>query len=250
MESVDLIQTLGLMLNNESKTFNGLTINYIVVDLMTAPNGNMSNKYVDCLLNWFECFISDPNYEKLISSICEDDENEINLLNGVRCHMLNSLTDIFFVICKLNKNWTLPCLNLKRDIENDHFMIKNRDFELNALRLNKYTSFLLNNLLKTKLKPSIQSNQSYFIQIEKLKSIKTFIEPIVIHVSCLNASTIMSDSLIKNILAKDLSEHSYKINFLNNLIDLFRINIERNLNLFFLKHHFNNVPGYSSTSKR
>jgi hypothetical protein len=250
MESVDIMQSLALMLNNESKIYNGLTVNYIIVDFMTAPNGNMSNKYVDCLLNWLECFVGDTNYEKVISNLGEIEDYECDLINGTRCHIINSLTDIFFVLCKLNKNWTLPCLSLMRDVENDYFMKKNRDYDLNVLRLNKYISSLLNSLVSTRLKPSTQTNQSYFIQIEKIKSIKTFIEPCVLHVNCLNASKIMSGSLVKNILAKDLAKYNYKINYLNNLIDLFRINIEKNLNLFFLKHYFNNTPSFLSNSKR
>lgn len=46
LESVDNLQSLSFLLNNKMSS-------QIVVDNLSAPDGNMSNKYVDCLLNWY-----------------------------------------------------------------------------------------------------------------------------------------------------------------------------------------------------
>jgi hypothetical protein len=224
LESVDLVQSLAFFLSHDSKSFDSTTpVNEIMIQFMSGPDGNMSNKYMNCLLNWFEYLIEDVIFEKAIET--QNEPNNEAMFNSSRCLMLNSLADIFLTLCRLNKSWSLPIIN-----SNDSNSL-NQNLALCMKRLNKLLSSLLNYLVITKLKPVISVNQSYFVLIEKIRSIKSYIEPLVIQ---------FSPTLISNGEDKAASslviETNTKMNYFNNLIDLFRINIDKNLNLFFLKH--------------
>ena len=47
LEGVDNMQSLSFLLNSTEST------QVAVVGNLSAPDGNMSNKYIDCLLNWY-----------------------------------------------------------------------------------------------------------------------------------------------------------------------------------------------------
>jgi hypothetical protein len=247
-ESNDCLQIISPLLKLDYKRVDlTQTTSSYLVDILSGPDGNMSNKYLKCLIDWFEFLIDDSNLEIAEDQHqqLEDEEEEENmkLLNSSRCFMVNSIGDIFYSLCKLNKKWGLPLVNKtisKSSEKNTSYCCSD-----NLIRMNKLTSLLINNLVITKYRPSINKNQSYFLLLEKLKSIRTFIEQLVLAMTSQNKSLIKSSKSKTNgfidKLATDLairSSYYFKITFLNNLIDSFQTSIDKNINLFFFKQFF------------
>lgn len=171
----------------------------------------------------------------------ETDANED--LNNIRCYMLNSLVEIFHVLCKSNHlNWRLPQQQqqqVDRTDLNENLLILNlnplkksgKDVNQNLRRLAQYSSLLINSLTTLRIKSSATKSEDTLGQlIYKLKSIKSFIEPF----------TVMSD-LKANETVRSLAMSSSfycQLSFLNQAIDFFKKTYDKNLNLFFLKQYY------------
>lgn len=198
IQSVNFELTLTMSLASEN--------HFSIIDILVFPDGNLSNKYASALLNWFEYVIEDRNFVGE-----EQDENG----DFSRLFIINALANIFYHLCKSNSRW-----NLNKSTRN-------------MCLLNKLVSNLINYLIITKLKPSLSVNKSYFVLIEKLKSIKYYIEPLTI-------SSTMTNSAKKQTNLNVITN----LNSLNTCIDLFRENIDKNLSLFFAKIHLKNNVRY------
>ena len=251
LESNDCLQTISLMLKIDYKNIDSSqTVCSYLSGILCGPDGNMSNKYVKCLIDWLEFLVDDRNLE-IENEIDQEGENEvedenIKLLNSSRVFMINSIGDTLYSLCKLNTNWGLPLMN--KTITESSEKTSSCCFSDNLIRMNKLTSLLINNLVITKYRPSININQSYFLLLEKLKSIRTFIEQIVQAMTTPDKSLTKSNKNKNNVLIEKLatdlairSSYYYKITFLNNLIDSFQTNIDKNINLFFFRQFFSVV---------
>lgn len=170
MEACNLTQSLLVQMTSGDRA------------ILTHPDGNMSNKYTEVLLDWLDYLIDDSNH-------AEEGQHP------VRLYFLNSLVGIFHHIVVSNDRWDL------------HKSLKC------TLKLNALVGRLLNYLIITKLRPSATANKSYFVMIERLKSIKAHLEPM-----CRT-----------NVFAND------PLAVLNSCVDSLRSNVDANLNLFFRK---------------
>jgi hypothetical protein len=60
IDTASNLQSLALLLNSNTSMQS-------IVELLSGPDGNMSNRYIDCLLNWLEISIADKLY---FSKVC------------------------------------------------------------------------------------------------------------------------------------------------------------------------------------
>lgn len=126
--------------------------------------------------------------------------------------MINALTNLLYTLFKSNTNWThvefdsttMACLS----------------------HLSKLATNLINSLVITTLRPNLAHNRTYFDLIEKLKSIKAYIEP-------LSAVRRPADDI------KTPGDDDFWM--VASCIDTFRDDIDNNLNLFFGKTHLRSV---------
>ncbi len=255
LDSLDKLQSLAFLLNSPDR----INYNLTLVECLCSPDGNMSNKYVFCLLNWLELTIVEEHFNELIAK-----KDESTTLNSIRCYILNSLTEIFYILCKTNKNWNLPYFTndpyaesiiLTLNKKDEEFILN--DYCLCLKRLNQYVCLFLNSLSSIRIKsqsetnlPAMNSNTITNL-IYKLKIIKSCIEPIILTRSSTNLTNQKASFTENNKLATSLANMSgyyFKINYLNSFIDLFRRTIDKNLNLYFLKQYHTYLIGADTSS--
>jgi len=247
LESVGKLQSLTFLLNDP----NTINYNLVLTNFFCSPDGNMSNKYIFNLLNWLELMIVEKHFNSYI--------NYSNSLekNSIRCYFINSLIEIFYILCKSNKRWNLPYFinesttttTANQSEPSSLILIINNkaneetlnDYRLCLKRLNQYSSLLINSLSSIRIKSYQEQttismcNNSLNTLIYKLKVIKSCIEPICITTSSFS----LTDNKIASNLA-NMSSYYYKISYLNTFIDLFKRTIDKNLSLYFLKQYYNN----------
>ncbi len=202
----------------------------------------MSNRQIDCLLNWLEFSLIEKHYAQLLA-----DPLTNNQLDTARCFMLNALIDIFFILVKSNQaNWRLPETTPLSNARNENLLILTfstsrspTDYTQNLKRLTQYVSLLLSNLSVVSLRSPLLSktvtslNQALY----KLIFIKDCIEPYsYMYDSPTTLLTSHSDLNAANLAS--VSSFYYKLDFLNRLIDHFKKTYEKNMNLYLLKQHY------------
>jgi len=216
----------------------------------------MSNKQIDCLLNWLEFSLIEKHYLHLST-----DPANNNDLSTARCFMLNALIDVFYRLVKSNHaNWRLPVTAPTNPTTDDDNLLvlalspttqSPTDFTQNLKRLAQFTSLLLNNLSAVRLRSSapIRPAASLSQTLQKLSQIKGYLEPYTL---TLDTPT-PAETCLLNQTAADLALVScfyHKLAFLNRLIDHFKKTYEKYMNLYFLKQHyyFNNHNSHQASS--
>lgn len=131
-----------------------------------------------------------------------------------RLYLINSLTHIFHESCKNSTRWLTSAYS-----------------PITLNRLNKLASTLINYLIITKLRPNIAHNRTYFDLIEKLKSIKAYVES-----WSTSSATNSSNNALLLLNANKTDTSSLDVH-----IDLFRENIDKNLSSFFARAHLRSV---------
>lgn len=236
VDSVNHMQSLAFLLNDP-------TYSQIIVNCFSAPDGNMSNNQLDCLLNWLEFSIIEKHYLQLKNT------ESNTLVETTRCYMLNALIDVFHILCRSNQhNWGLCDNSNTEDQLNDNILILTLstterdhrliDYKQNLKRLSQYASLLVNNLSAIRLRAATKTGHADLTEvIYKLKTIRSYIEPFVV-MSEGQATDDTNDeiSLAKNLAA--CSSFYYKIDFLNRIIEFVKKSYEKNLNMFFLKQYY------------
>lgn len=165
--------------------------------------------------------------------------------DNVRCYILNTLVDIFFLFCKYNqKNWQLPQSGRASQDEMNLTLKLNKstsenDFKSNLHRLNKYSSILVNNLSALRVKSLNKSPLNLAQMIYKLKTIKNYIE-VFVSVTHKPVVVVSHEFALASHVAH-LTSFYCKLDYMNKVIDFFEKTSEKNLNLFFLKNYYFNL---------
>ena len=228
LDSVNQLQSLVLLLESAQSR-------QVIMETLSAPDGNMSNKYIDCLLNWLE-FVIVEKYHL---------EEEEDVSSNTRCYMLNCLVEIFYLLTRSNKsNWRLPAVSSGLDMADNCELILTldgpeaglADYGFNLKRLNQYCSLLINSLSPVRVKSFGKPSNTLSDLIFKLKTVKAFMEPYSIILSQTKPE-LNNQQVIANNMA-NMSSFYVQLNSLNGLIDLFKKSLDKNLNLFFLKQYY------------
>lgn len=153
-----------------------------------------------------------------------------------RLYMINSLTHIFHEACK-----SITSSSTKTTSTTRTTMTRTKSkstWNSSLSRLNKLASTLINYLIITKLRPSVAHNCTYFELIEKLKSIKTYLEPW----SSLSSGKPTSSSNSNPAPTNNNNNNSTSsTSLLDFHIDSFREHVDKNLNSFFARVHLRSL---------